>query len=67
MKKPPKLRQLYRNYQQLTEQMVAVKNRQWASENETNKAYLAHLEDAKEFLIKQLNKELARAPIYDAF
>jgi hypothetical protein len=67
MKKDSKLKQLYVNYQQLTKQMTAVKNRQWAAEDEDNAEYLASLEAAKTLLLKKITKELKRLPIYETF
>jgi hypothetical protein len=67
MKEPSRLRQFYKNYQQLTDQIVAVKNRQWSSASDINKTYLDQLETAKDYLIKQLEKELDSMPIYKTF
>jgi hypothetical protein len=67
MKEDSKLKQFYVNYEQLTKQITAVKNRQWAAEDDDNKEYLASLEKAKDLLAKKLTKELKRIPIYDTF
>ncbi len=67
MKKDTKLKQLYVNYEQLTDQIVSVKNRQWSAEDADNQEYLASLEAAKALLLKKIKKELARMPVYDQF
>jgi hypothetical protein len=67
MKPDTKLKQFYVNYEQLTKQITATKNRQWASEDEDNKEYIKSLESAKALLTRKLTKELKRTPIYDAF
>lgn len=67
MKMPPKLRELYTNYEQVTKQIVATKNRLWHSEDNDNKSYLDGLEAAKEVLLKAIQKELKKFPIYTEF
>ena len=67
MKPPTPLKLLYVNYYQLIKQIAAVKNRQWASDDEDNKEYLEGLEKAKNLLLKKMRRELKKYKVWTEF
>lgn len=67
MKKDSKLKQFYKNYDEITEQIKAVKNRQWAAEDEDNQEFIDSLEKAKALLAKKIAADLKNYPIYTEF